>query len=57
MARLNALLRKFEEGRAVDVLNGITNANRVQALTELQARFDHLAGVPPVTPGTLRPIR
>lgn len=48
MSRLQALLRKAEEGRMVETLNGRTNANRVQALSDLQARFDHLAGVPPV---------
>jgi hypothetical protein len=48
MARLQSLLRKFEEGRAIEALNGRTNANRVQALKDMQARYDHLAGVPPV---------
>jgi hypothetical protein len=57
MTRLQALLRKFEEGRAIDALNGFTNAKRVQVLTDLQARYDHLAGVPPIAaeapPGAL----
>jgi hypothetical protein len=48
MTRLQSLLRKFEEGRAVDALSGRTNANRVQALADMQTRFDHLAGVPAV---------
>jgi hypothetical protein len=39
MARLQSLLRKVEEGRMVDALNGRPNANRVQAHTELQARY------------------
>jgi polyphosphate kinase len=47
MSRLQSLLRKAEEGRLVEALNGRTNANRVQALADLQARFDHLAGVAP----------
>jgi hypothetical protein len=46
MTRLQTLLRKAEEGRLVEALNGRTNAHRVQALTVMQARFDHLAGVP-----------
>jgi hypothetical protein len=55
MARLQSLLRKGEEGRLVEALNGRTNANRVQALTDLQARYDHLAGVPPIAAEARRP--
>ncbi len=47
MRRLTVLLRKFEEGRAVDMLNdGCTSPRREKVIAELQARFDHLAGVP-----------
>lgn len=48
MARLQSLLRKGEEGRFVDALNGLPNTNRVKAVADLQARYDHLAGVPPI---------
>jgi hypothetical protein len=46
MRRLNVLLRKFEEGRGVDMLNGGVAPKRQKVIAELQTRFDHLAGVP-----------
>lgn len=46
MARLESLLRTFEEGRAVDRLNGRDTTHRDGVITELQARYDSLAGVP-----------
>jgi hypothetical protein len=48
MRRLNVSLRKFEEGRGVDMLNGGVSPKRQNVIAELQARFDHLAGVPKV---------
>lgn len=46
MNRLSSLLRKYEEGRACDRLNGRDTADRDQVIAELQARYDRLAGVP-----------
>jgi hypothetical protein len=47
MARLNFLLKKFEEGRGIELLNaGRVLPRRQQVITEMQARYDHLAGVP-----------
>lgn len=52
MSRINSLLRKFEEGRGVDMLqDGRTSPRREKVISELQARFDHLAGVPPSVEG------
>lgn len=48
MRRVNVLLRKLEEGLALDQLNpSLASARRPQVIADLQARFDHLAGVPP----------
>jgi hypothetical protein len=47
MTRLQSLLRVFEEGRAVDRLNGHRFESRDDVIRELQDRFDHLAGVRP----------
>jgi len=47
MARLQALLRKFEEGRGVELLRGDSvSPRRQRVIAEMQARYDHLAGVP-----------
>jgi hypothetical protein len=47
MARLQRLLVKFEEGHYVHLLNyDDASARRLKVLAELQARYDHLAGVP-----------
>jgi hypothetical protein len=46
MARLNFLLKRFEEGRGVELLNrDSVSARREKVIAEMQARFDHLAGV------------
>jgi hypothetical protein len=47
MARLQSLLRKFEEGLFIEKLNGLALPRREKVIAEMQARFDHLAGVPP----------
>lgn len=47
MARLQRLLVKFEEGHYVHLLNyDDASARRLEVLAEMQARYDHLAGVP-----------
>jgi hypothetical protein len=47
MARLQSLLRKFEEGRYVHLLNyDDVPPRRQKVIAEMQARYDHLAGVP-----------
>ena len=46
MSRLESLLRWFTEGKYVDQLNNRTDTRRDEALGEMQARYDHLAGVP-----------
>jgi hypothetical protein len=47
MGRLQFLLRKFEEGRGVELLNREEASSRRQrVIAEMQARYDHLAGVP-----------
>ncbi|WP_170220014.1 hypothetical protein [Mycolicibacterium hodleri] len=46
MDRLQSLLRVFDEGRGVDLLNGRDTGNRDGVIAEMQARYDHLAGVP-----------
>jgi len=46
MTRLNALLKTLEEGSCVDRLNNRPNPSRAEVITETQARYDHLAGVP-----------
>jgi hypothetical protein len=46
MSRLESLLRLFEEGKYVEMLNGRLGQRRLDAIAEMQARFDHLAGVP-----------
>jgi hypothetical protein len=46
MRRLNFLLRKFEEGRGVELLNGRLSPQREKVIAGMQARFDRLAGVP-----------
>jgi hypothetical protein len=46
MRRVNQLLKVLENGLAVDRLNGLDTARREQIISELQAKYDHLAGVP-----------
>jgi hypothetical protein len=46
MTRLQKLLDTFEEGLAVDRLNGWDTGKREQVISDLQRRYDHLAGVP-----------
>jgi hypothetical protein len=47
MSRLQSLLRRFEEGRGVELLNrDDVSPRRVKVIAEMQARHDHLAGVP-----------
>jgi hypothetical protein len=46
MSRLESLLRLFTEGKYVDVINGRFDELRDGAIADMQARFDHLAGVP-----------
>jgi hypothetical protein len=47
MRRLNTNLRAFEEGRSVQLLNqDEVSPRRQKVIAEMQARFDHLAGVP-----------
>jgi hypothetical protein len=46
MARLQSLLRGFEEGRGVELLNrDEVSPRRVKVIAHMQARYDHLAGV------------
>jgi hypothetical protein len=47
MSRLQSLLRKFEEGRYVHLLNydGVP-PRRQKVIADMQARYDRLAGVP-----------
>lgn len=47
MARLESLLRQLVEGKYVEMLNGRSDPRRDEAITEIQARYDHLAGVRP----------
>jgi hypothetical protein len=46
MARLQSLLRLFAEGKYVDMINGRFDQLRAEAIADMQARYDHLAGVP-----------
>jgi hypothetical protein len=47
MARLQSQLRDFEGGRWVHLLNyDEVPPRRAKVLAEMQARYDHLAGVP-----------
>ncbi|TAM63543.1 MAG: hypothetical protein EPN51_26605 [Mycobacterium sp.] len=46
MSHLDSLLRVFTEGKYVDRLNGRDTTDRDVVIAEMQARFDHLAGVP-----------
>jgi hypothetical protein len=47
MRRLAYLLRRFEEGSAVDLLNrGQVSPGRQKVFDDMRSRFDHLAGVP-----------
>lgn len=46
MSRLESLLRLFEEGRAVDAVNGRSTKQRDEIIADLQVRYDRLAGVP-----------
>ena len=47
MTRLQTQLRSFEEGRYVHLLNyDEVPPRRQKVIAEMQARFDHLAGVP-----------
>jgi hypothetical protein len=47
MSRLQTLLRDFEKGRGVELLNrDEVSPRRVKVISEMQKRFDHLAGVP-----------
>jgi hypothetical protein len=48
MSRLQSLLRKFSEGLYANALNPSMPASRhAEVIADMQARFDHLAGVPP----------
>jgi hypothetical protein len=47
MARINGSLKTFEDGLGVERLNGWSTAKREQVIADMQARYDHLAGVPP----------
>jgi hypothetical protein len=48
MGRLSALMKKHLEGLYYDKLNRFPGtASREALLAEMQARYDHLAGVPP----------
>ena len=47
MSRLQSLLKGFEEGRGVELLNrDEVSPRRVKVIADMQARYDHLAGVP-----------
>lgn len=48
MRRLAFLLRQFEEGAYVERLrpSGKVSPERANVIADMQARFDHLAGVP-----------
>jgi hypothetical protein len=59
MRRLNVLLRKFEERRGLALIDGAARVSQGldkflaevrerhdRVIVELQARYDHLAGVP-----------
>jgi hypothetical protein len=47
MRRLAYLLRRFEEGAAVERLNrGQVSPARQKVIDDMRDRFDHLAGVP-----------
>ena len=47
MRRLNVHLRAFETGRYVELLNrDEVSLRRANVIAEMQARFDHLAGIP-----------
>jgi predicted amidophosphoribosyltransferase len=47
MSRLQSLLKGFEEGRYVHLLNyDEVPPRRQKVIAEMQARYDHLAGVP-----------
>jgi hypothetical protein len=47
MTRLQTLLRSFEEGKYVHLLSyDEVPERRAKVLAEMQARYDHLAGVP-----------
>ncbi|CAN5628192.1 hypothetical protein BH09ACT8_BH09ACT8_61540 [soil metagenome] len=49
MARLQTLLRKFSEGMYVNALSpSMPKSNHAKVIADMQARYDHLAGVPPV---------
>ncbi|MGC4933859.1 hypothetical protein ACLQ3C_09250 [Gordonia sp. DT30] len=43
--RLGTILAKFEEGRAVDALNGHTDQRRAEVIADLSGRLDRLYGV------------
>jgi hypothetical protein len=49
LTRLQSTLRKYEEGRAWEKLNGFPTGRRDELIKHLQDRFDHLAGVPKST--------
>lgn len=46
MSRLSSLLRLFTEGKYVDMINGRHDQFRDDAITDMQRRYDLLAGVP-----------
>jgi hypothetical protein len=47
MRRLNVHLRAFETGRYVELLNrDEVSPRRAKVIADMQARYDHLAGVP-----------
>jgi hypothetical protein len=50
MSRLQSLLRGFEEGLYVDLLNyDEAKPRRLKVIAEMQRRYDDLAGVPKLT--------
>ena len=47
MARLQYLLKTFEEGKYVEKLNERLSGSREAVIAEMQARYDHLCGAKP----------
>ncbi len=47
MARLQSLLKTFEEGKYVEQLNERLSGSREAVIAEMQARYDHLCGAKP----------
>jgi hypothetical protein len=47
MARLQSLLKTFDEGKYVEKLNERLSSSREAVIAEMQARYDHLCGLNP----------